>query len=98
MIDFEHAIAAPGEFDYWRTALPALAHESDTTKQAFRDGYESIRSLPTGFTSRKPLYIMLNEIYFFESLYVQNQHGPEETDKRAKWIRNSIMEKLDNFS
>jgi fructosamine-3-kinase len=98
MVDFEHAIAAPGEFDYWRTILPTFSHESDTMRQAFRDGYESLRSLPTGFEDRKPIYILLNEIYYIESLYIQNQHGPEKTAERAEWIRSSIVEKLDNLS
>ena len=98
MVDFEHAIAAPGEFDYWRTVLPTFSHETNGLERTFREGYESIRSLPTGFKHRKPLYKLLNLIYYFESLYVQNQHRPEETAKRAEWIRDSVIETLDSLS
>lgn len=98
MVDFEHAIAAPGEFDYWRTVLPTFNHDTNGLEQTFREGYESVRSLPTGFERRKPFYELLNLIYYFESLYVQNQHGPEETAKRAEWIRNSVTKTLDDLS
>lgn len=95
MVDFEHAIAAPGEFDYWRTVLPTFSHDTNGLKRVFREGYESVRSLPAGFKRRKPLYVLLNLIYYFESLYVQDQHGPEETAKRAEGIRESVIETLD---
>lgn len=98
MLDFEHAIAAPGEFDYWRTVMPTFTHNTDCLEQAFRNGYESVRSLPVGFERRKPLYVLLNLIYYFESLYVQDQHGPEEAAERADGLRNGLSELLDQFS
>jgi hypothetical protein len=98
MVDFEHAIAAPGEFDYWRTVLPTFMHDTTDLEQTFRDGYESIRPFPAGFERRKPFYMLLHLIYFFESLYVQDQHGPEETADRAKWIRDEIIEIVDSHS
>ena len=98
IVDFEHAIAAPGEFDYCRTSMPTFDSETEHLKQTFQEGYESIRSLPSGFDSRKPIYAVLNMIYYFESLYVQNQHGPEKTAERAEWLRNSVTETLSSLS
>lgn len=98
IVDFEHAIAAPGEFDYWRTALPTFNHDTDGLQELFRAGYESVRALPTGFERRAPLYKVLNEVYYFESLYVQNQHGAEETEQRANWFRQRVCETLEMLS
>ncbi|WP_248909218.1 phosphotransferase family protein [Halocatena marina] len=103
VIDFEHAIAAPSEFDYWRTVLPTFAQASSPSnghcpQTAFRSGYESVRSFPDGFERRAPLFVVLHEIYFFESLYVQNQHSPEKTDERAEWLRKRVFEALETLS
>lgn len=96
LVDFEHAIAAPGEFDYWRVALPTF-DSGDSSERAFREGYESVRTLPTGFFRRKPLYVVLNTVYYFESLYVQAQHGPDETARRAEWLRDRVIETVDEL-
>lgn len=98
IVDFEHAIAAPGEFDYWRTVLPTFDDDTDASYRAFREGYESLRSLPEGFERRRPLYVLLNEVYYLESLYVQSEYGPEETATRAGWLRKGVFEKLDRLS
>lgn len=93
MLDFEHAIAAPGEFDVWRTVLPLFGPAPESSAfTAFRDGYESVRSLPEGFGRREPLYRLLNGVYYLESLYVQDQHGPDETADRAERMRHNIGE------
>lgn len=97
MVDFEHAIVAPGEFDYWRTVLPTFDHGTDGPAKAFRAGYESVRPLPTGFERRRPLYELLNWIYFFESLYVQDQHDPDETTRRAERLRERVLATLDTL-
>lgn len=90
-VDFEHAIAAPAGFDYWRTALVAL---DDEPRRAFRTGYESVRPLPAGVAEREPLYRLLTIVYFFESLYVQDQHPPAETARRADRVRSSLRDLL----
>lgn len=94
-LDFEHALAAPGEWDVWRTLLPVFEGDSDPARRAFLEGYDSVRSLPDGFEERWPLYVVLNGVYYFESLYVQNQHGDAETGKRVEWLRGSVFETLD---
>jgi len=99
MIDFEHAIAAPGEFDYWRTAFPTFGPaESDAAHRAFREGYESVRPLGDGLGRRKRFYALLNGIYYFESLYVQDQHGPETTAEKAAQLRNRIGDVVDDLT
>jgi len=96
MLDFEHAIAAPGEYEYWRTVGPAFGSDDDA-RTAFREGYESVRPLPDGFEKRRPLYALLNGVYYFESLYVQDQHDAERTAERAARLRNGIHDILDEL-
>ena len=98
MIDFEHAIAAPGEYDYWRTVSPVFGSDGSNARNVFRESYESVRSLPDGLERRRLLYALLNGVYYFESLYVQNQHGPEETAERAERLRTRITEIVDSLS
>lgn len=90
LVDFEHAIAAPGEFEYWRTVMPAFGPELDGQAKTFRESYESVRPLPDGFEERQPFYVLLNLVYFFESLYVQDQHDPGETEKKAEEMREGV--------
>lgn len=98
MIDFEHALAAPAEFDYWRTVIPTFGPADGPAKRAFREGYEGVRSLPAGIQRRRPVYAMLNEVYYLESLFVQNRHEPEETQARATWLRERIIRRLEELS
>lgn len=93
LLDFEHAIVAPAEFDFWRTADPAF--ERDSQLERFREGYESVRSLPRRFEARHPLWRILNVIYFFVSLYVQDQHDATETERRAQHLRELVMESIE---
>lgn len=96
LVDFEHALAAPPAFDYWRAVVASFGPGEPTpARRAFRRGYESVRPLGDGFDERKPLYDVLNLVYFFESLYVQNQHDPDETEARAEHMRTLLTEKLD---
>lgn len=49
VVDWEHALAAPGEFDYTRCDLHIFDNprrESAQHRSAFRKGYESVRKLP----------------------------------------------------
>jgi len=93
VVDFEHAIAAPGEFDYWRTVLPAF--DGGAVERAFRAGYESVRDLPDGFERRRPAYALLCDVYYLVSLHVQAQHGPAKTEEIASHLRESVFERLD---
>lgn len=96
VIDFEHAIAAPGEFDIWRTLLPLFGSSPDgPAVTAFFEGYETVRRLPDGFERREPLYRLLNGVYYLESLYVQDQHDTEATAERAARLRTNIMDLIE---
>ncbi|WP_058367581.1 phosphotransferase [Haloparvum sedimenti] len=97
LVDFEHAVAAPGEFDYWRTSMPTFGPEPGELRRRFREGYESVRSLPAGFDARRPAYVLLNLVYYFESLYVQEQRGRTETAKRAEMMRDEVFAILDEL-
>jgi len=92
LVDFEHAIAAPGEFDVWRTVGSAFGQGAGTA--AFRRGYESVRALPDGVEQRKQAYELLNGVYFFVSLYVQDQHDEEKTAQLADQFRERVSELL----
>jgi len=88
-IDFERALVAPAEYDYWRTVMPYFGAPDDvneTVKQAFQDGYESIRPLPVGFEARRPLYRLLNWVEFIESLYLQKTVEPMKHDRMGEWM------------
>lgn len=100
LLDFEHALVAPGEWDYWRTALPAFDGPdgddggADAVERAFRAGYEDVRPLPDGFERRQPLYAVLNTVYYVESLFVQRNVPAEEREERAAWMREFVIETL----
>jgi aminoglycoside phosphotransferase (APT) family kinase protein len=98
VVDFEHATVAPGEFDVWRTAMPTFGSESEQLRRVFRDGYESVRPLPSGFERRQPVYALLNLVYYLESLHVQDQHDAAETAARAEELRESVFETLRELS
>jgi len=94
VVDFEHAIAAPAAFDYWRTAHPTFDGESPASR-AFRDGYRSVRELPPSLDERELLYALLNAIYYLESLHVQDHHDRHETARRARALTAHVHDLLD---
>ncbi|WP_336035620.1 phosphotransferase family protein [Halobacterium yunchengense] len=98
VLDFEHAVAAPGEWDAWRTALPAFGGWETPAARAFRESYESVRSLPGGVAGRRSLYEALHGVYFLESLHVQDQHDAEATADRAALLRESVFDALDDLA
>lgn len=96
VIDFEHALAAPAEWDYWRTAIPTFGHPDrstdDATREAFREGYESVRSLPEGFDRRLEAYRVVLAVSYLQALYVQDQWTERETERRAEALREFVFE------
>lgn len=103
VIDFEHALVGPGEYDYWRTAMPCfdgpfrpgetIARSSE--HEAFRAGYESVRPLPTGFERRAEVYWVVNGVSYLRSLLLQRNVTGEEAARRATRLREHIFESLD---
>lgn len=100
IIDFEHALVAPGEYDYWRTALPLFA-DSDCSDEAltesFRTGYESVCSLPDGFDQRRKVYWMVNTVSYFRSLFLQRQQTGQEAARTAAFFRNHVYDTIDQL-
>lgn len=96
VVDFEHAMAAPAEFDYWRTVLPSVPDGAG--RDRFRRAYRSRRSLPDGIKRRAPYYRLLCAVSYLESLYVQDQHGPSATARRATALRSRIRDHLADIS
>lgn len=97
-IDFEHALIAPAEYDYWRTVMPYFEARDDVdgnVKHAFQDGYESIRPFVEGFEHRRPLYRLINWVAFIESLYLQKTVEPEKRKKMGKGMRKRVFETLE---
>lgn len=95
VIDFERALVTPAEHDYWRAALPLFyggSESDDAAREAFRAGYESVRPLPPGFEQRRDLHWLVITASFVESLFVQDEHGPGETERLAEWLRERVEE------
>lgn len=98
VIDFEHALVAPAEYDYWRTALSLLANEEERTEATFREGYRSVRALPDGFDRRRRLYSLVNTVSYLKSLHLQRNVTGKEAKRRAEWMRDYVYESLDEAS
>ncbi|EMA42825.1 phosphotransferase family protein [Halococcus saccharolyticus] len=95
IIDFEHALVGPGEYDYWRTALPAFeARERPDLQRSFRTGYESIRALPDGFDRRAECYRMVNSVSYLKALHLQQQITGDEAERRAERMAGYVHDAL----
>lgn len=98
VVDFEHALCGPGEYDFWRTAMPVFeARGRPALEEAFREGYESIRSLPDGFDRRAKCYRTLNAVSYFRSLFLQDQHDEAETERRAERMSEYVTTSIDDL-
>jgi len=85
LVDFEHALVAPAEYDVWRAAIP-LFHEAGSgataTFPAFREGYESVRALPMGVERRRDAWWLVIFVTYLLALDVQNEGiGPDERER-----------------
>jgi len=91
VIDFEHALFAPPAYDYWRVVLP-LFGDDKTARERFEAGYESVRPLPT---DRREAHLLLNGVSYLRSLYLQDQHDPDTTERKAAQFREGVSETLE---
>lgn len=99
-IDFEHALVAPAEYDYWRAAMPyfeAADNVAEATLRTFRAGYESVRGLPDDLEERRLAYRTVNLVAFLESLYLQKNVGPAERERRAENLRRLLSGTLETL-
>lgn len=84
VIDFEHALAGSPEWDYWRTAIPLFVGNgwdgTDDAQSIFRDAYESVQPLPTGFDERADAYHAFVAASHLDSLATQRGIDDETRD------------------
>lgn len=95
LIDFEHALVGPGEYDYWRTTLPVFEGGKRSNRySAFQEGYESVRPFPSGFDRRADCYRMVNGVSYLKALHLQRQMTGEEIERCAEWFAERVRETL----
>ena len=101
VIDFEHAVAAPAEWDYLRTVLPVFGPgaEHDVSESVFREAYESVRPLPAGFDERRNALTLCNGLSYLRSLHLQR--GDRDPDhavaRHARGLAGSVRNRLDSL-
>jgi fructosamine-3-kinase len=95
-IDWEHALVAPAEYDYWRTSMPLFGGPDGdgTQREAFRDGYESIRSLPPRLEERVDIYRLINAVSYLKSLHLQRQKRGQEKARLAVRFREAVSDAI----
>lgn len=98
VIDFEHALAAPAEWDYLRTVLPVFGPgaDHDVPESVFREAYESVRPLPAGFDRRREALKLCNGLSDLRSLHLQrgDQDPPHAVGRRARAMAASLRDRL----
>jgi Ser/Thr protein kinase RdoA (MazF antagonist) len=96
LIDFEHALAAPAGYDYWRTAGPVFrgSADEDRLERAFRAGYESVRPLPESVDSHTTEFQLVNTVAYLEALFLQQNRGPTEREELAERMQTHVTETL----
>ena len=96
VVDFEHGLVAPGEYDFWRTAHPMFGSPTRGTPaggyEAFRAGYESVRSLPHGFERRETAYLLCNLASYLVALDLQNGGIGDAERPRVEGMAETISE------
>jgi len=97
VVDFEHAMAGPAEYDVWRAAIPTFGPwkggpDDPEGWATFRDAYESVRPLPGGFEARADAYRTLVAVSYLDSLVTQR--GIESNRDRADAIGEFVAEAL----
>jgi len=98
VIDFEHAIAAPAEWDYLRTVLPVFGPRTEhgVPESVFREAYESVRPLPPGFDRRRDALTLCNGLSYLRSLHLQrgDQDPPHAVARHARGLAGSVRDRL----
>jgi len=98
VIDFEHALAAPAEWDYLRTVLPLVGPgaDHDVPEAVFREAYESVRPLPAGFDQRRDALTLCNGLSYLRSLHLQrgDQDPPHAVARHGRRLAESVRGRL----
>jgi len=99
VVDWEHAIAGPGEYDFARTELHVFdnpARENERHRDAFRAGYESVRELPSGSELRRRAYKALIFAFDIRQGFVQDQRTSEERERFNDRFRDLAFRIIDD--
>lgn len=94
VIDFEHALVAPAEYDYWRSVFPLDTEVDGPLANAFRAGYESVRPLPDGLADRRPAFAAVILVEYFQSLFLQGNLTGADAERRAEGMADALAETL----
>lgn len=103
VIDFEHALVGPCEYDYLRSIMPIAGNSqnrtSDSARETFREAYESVRPLPPGFDRRWKAHKVVNMVSYLKALHLQRSDLDPRSDvaRRAYGMRKYIYELLDKL-
>ncbi|WP_135853476.1 phosphotransferase family protein [Halorussus salinus] len=101
VVDWEHALVAPAEYDYWRTAMPLLGRSGVTREgdefAAFNAGYESVRPLPTGSDRRSECFRLVNAVSYLKSLHLQRQRTGQAKARFAVRVCESVRETVEEL-
>lgn len=98
VVDWEHTLVAPAEYDYLRTVTPLFGGgggTDDPERQAFREGYESVRSLPGGFEVRADAYRLVDAVSYLKALHVQRQKHGQEKARAAVAFRQYVLDAVE---
>lgn len=91
VIDFEHALVGSPEWDYVRAVLPMFGSNAthDVPESVFREAYESVRPLPSGFDDKRDAYVTLTLVSYLRSLHLQrgNRDSRQEVARRMRRLR-----------
>ncbi|MFC4450727.1 phosphotransferase family protein [Halorussus aquaticus] len=96
VVDWEHALVAPAEYDFWRTAMPLLGGsdgpETSDVFAAFREGYGSVRPLPTDSDRRTDCYKLVNAVSYLKALHLQRQRTGQAKARFAARASESVRD------
>lgn len=99
VVDWEHALVAPAEYDYWRTAMPLFESPGDTDAEeaAFHEGYESVRPIPANFDEYSLAHRLVIMVSHLESLHLQRQHDDHGTARFEKFARRYVFDAIEEL-
>jgi fructosamine-3-kinase len=98
VVDFEHALVGPPEYDYLRSAIPVFANRGEAhgvPESVFREAYESVRPHPPGFETRREAHVLVQTVSYLRALFVQDRH--EDPMEGAEWFRERVESTLERL-
>lgn len=107
VLDWEFSLVGAGEFDLCRAEREFFDwhdapedEEDDGLRDALREGYESVRPLPDGFTARREVYravLKLDPMRFFDTWKDEVEEPAATADSMVAFVRNSLANARDGL-